>query len=200
MTNMRIERLRSMLKAQVVLDAEFDIEGLNVFAIEHRRETGETCINYRDNDEHYEFTCFVSDECHNKFVQRFRAKLALKADNAVIDQSSAIQHSDAMKFDDQSQCFATRHSDAMICDDCNTEWNGNDCNRPQCNDTNKEWPTDSGLYAVSVSNVYVTSYTTYGIFNSIIKEWTIYNALRLKFEPLTVGSIIGYTAIPKNTC
>lgn len=56
-------------------EAEFDIEGLNVYAVE-REDDGDTLISYMRGDTETEFWCSSTDDQHRAFVARLTAKLA----------------------------------------------------------------------------------------------------------------------------
>ncbi len=67
--------------------AEFDIEGLDVYAIERNRD-GDTGISYMRGDEEMEWWCLTTDAQHTNFVQRLTAKIARRA---VGEQASGNQ-------------------------------------------------------------------------------------------------------------
>ena len=61
-------------------EVEFDIEGLNVYAIEYKSNTGKTIFAYKvegREDDEYVMECTVAQ--HNAFVARLRRKLKLEA-------------------------------------------------------------------------------------------------------------------------
>ena len=60
-------------------EVEFDIEGLDVYAIEYKSETGETVFAYKvegREDEEYVMECTSAQ--HNAFVERLRRKLKIE--------------------------------------------------------------------------------------------------------------------------
>ncbi len=64
-------------KKQELADAEFDIEGLEVFSIE-RNTKNETIIGYIRNGDEEEWTILTNLRCHNEMLRRLRNKLESK--------------------------------------------------------------------------------------------------------------------------
>lgn len=58
----------------VNINAEFDIEHMNVFSVE-RDKDGKTVIGYINGSEQHEWYMMVTDAQHELFVQRFKRKL-----------------------------------------------------------------------------------------------------------------------------
>lgn len=58
-------------------DFEFDVEGLNVFAIDYDEKHQEIKIEYILINTYFEFTAKATLDQHNKLIERFRKKKGL---------------------------------------------------------------------------------------------------------------------------
>lgn len=62
-------------KTQPSTEAEFDVEGLDVFAVE-READGHTLFTYYNSEgNQHDFFCITTDEQHRAFVARLTAKI-----------------------------------------------------------------------------------------------------------------------------
>ena len=64
---------------ELSIDAEFDIEGLDVIAVERGFSSNKTLISWDFNGVLNEFYMYVTNEKHNEFVDRFKKKVQSKS-------------------------------------------------------------------------------------------------------------------------